>query len=160
MSQVPSTPVEFQQYFWHLKTISVKNTNKMIGKKIIEVAKAIADHEGWTPPNERNKDYNSGSIAYRHNNPGNLRYSSFQAGQKNGFAYFFNEDIGWMALMYDIWKKCNGNTSTKLGPKSTLADLITIWAPPSENDTENYISVVERKTGINRKTLLEKLLEE
>lgn len=131
----------------------------MIGKDLISLAKAIADHEGWIAPNFRTAPYDEGSIAFRNNNPGNLRYSNFAMGEHLGFAYFYNEDIGWMGLLHDLWSKCTGNTTTKLYGKSTIADLIHVWAPPSENNTEAYISAVEKKTGFNRNTRLEDLLK-
>ncbi len=38
----------------------------------------------------------------------------------------------------------------------TLEDIISTWAPSNENDTENYISVVEKRSGINRYTQVSK----
>lgn len=131
----------------------------MIGKDLISIAKAIANHEGWITDDLKTPQTNEESIAVRNNNPGNLSSSPFAIGNRGRFAYFINEEIGWFALYYDLWKKCLGQTATNLSPKSTLGDLIAVYAPPTENNTERYIEVVEKTTGIDRDTLLENLLK-
>lgn len=131
----------------------------MLGKRLLAVAEAIKEHEGWIYDDIKTAGKNEESIAMRNNNPGNLRSSPFMIGQRGGFAYFYNEEIGNMALLWDLFQKCNGNTMTNLRPESTLADLIAVYAPPSENDTLQYIKIVESKTGIPRNMKLKELLE-
>lgn len=114
---------------------------------------AIGEHEGWYPLDDhRNKN---GSRAYRNHNPGNLRSSPFQSGMDGGFAVFRNDLIGWNALHWDIMQKSKGKTVTGLGPKSTLRELIFVYAPPSDNnDSEAYLARVTKKTGLNESDTL------
>lgn len=37
---------------------------------------------------------------------------------------------------------------------NTIDEIIRSWAPPTENNTESYISNVERRSGVNRHTIL------
>lgn len=109
---------------------------------------AMAEFEGWQGPTPGESGH--ASIAYRHHNPGNLRYSPFQSANVDNFAVFSNDSIGWMAFHWDLMQKAKGNTVTKLGPHSSIRDLIYTWAPPSDNNhTERYIEFVIKKTGLN-----------
>ncbi len=109
------------------------------------LAEAIKSAEGWYPF----------SRSWRNNNPGNLRFSVFEAGKSGGFAYFQSFAAGWLALWYDLLCKCNGKTRTGLTSDSTLRDLAFIWAPPGDgNDTEKYLKTLEEKMGISRFTKL------
>ena len=103
---------------------------------IEKLAAAIKKFEGWYP----------GSRSFRNNNPGNLRSSKFQAGQRDGFAFFKSCAIGQSALLWDLRQKCLGNTRTALTPESTLRDLIFTW---SETDQKPYLDFVcqELKIG-------------
>ena len=89
--------------------------------------------------------------ARRNNSPGNLRYNNQV--QATGFddanyAIFPNAQAGWDAMLYDIRQKLIGRTRTNLGPHSTLAEFITVWAPPEDNNpTANYIAFVAREIG-------------
>jgi hypothetical protein len=108
---------------------------------------AMSRHEGWLSPAETATP--GGSRAYRNHNPGNLRSSIFQAGQHDGFAYFRSDFIGWMAFHWDLMAKARGQTRTSLNSKSTLRDLIHVWAPTSDgNVPEAYLASVVRDTGI------------
>lgn len=42
---------------------------------------------------------------------------------------------------------------------NTLAKIILHWAPPSENDTERYISFVEQQSGVPRDDILPSISE-
>lgn len=131
----------------------------MIGTRLLALAQAISIYEGWHYDNPNTPATNEESVAFRLNNPGNLRLSPFAIGKKNGFAYFVNEQIGMFALIWDLFQKCNGNTSSGLTPQSTLSDLIRVWAPPSENNTNQYLEFIENKTGLSRFTKLEEMLQ-
>ena len=77
------------------------------------------------------------------NNPLNLRYSSHiqwqgQQGNCNGFVVFRSMFFGWLAALKNARTKIRRCKSKTI----TIRDLITIWAPPIENSTENYISFV------------------
>lgn len=130
----------------------------MITSTLIALALAIAEHEGWNPMTGGGNDGATPTVAYRNHNPGNLRSSVFEIGQRDGFAVFLNDQVGFAALVYDIWCKAQGKTVTKLTGASSIRDLVYVWAPPHENDTENYIKFVEMRTGLPSSTTLSQLL--
>jgi len=108
--------------------------------------------EGWKhdPP----------TMSFRHNNPGNLRKSKYQAGVKNGYAFFADYWTGLYALLFDLACKCMGKTTTGLGPDSTLADLIEVWAPASDgNNPAAYALFVAGETCHSVSTRLSWFLE-
>jgi len=121
----------------------------MITPAILKLARAISEHEGWSPENITRNVPPRPSVSYRNHNSGNLRASPFALGTRDGFAYFVDDNTGFFALVWDIWKKCRGETSTGLTGESSLADLISKYAPPSENDTQAYIKAVWLATGID-----------
>jgi hypothetical protein len=103
------------------------------------LAAAIKTQEGWYP----------GSLSFRNNNPGNLRYVG-QAGAvpgEGGFAKFPSEAAGDAALQNQIVLDASRGTDAAGRPVVTVADLIESWAPSSENDTGAYISSVVTQTG-------------
>lgn len=125
--------------------------------KIERLMAAIAAHEGWYPVGSA--EYPEGSFSYRNHNPGNLRSSPFSIGTRGGYAVFKDDATGWKALEYDITQKAKGQTVTRLGPKSTLRDLIFVYAPPSDNNnSEKYLADVMKMTGLEEGTTLESLL--
>lgn len=131
----------------------------MVGKRLLDFARIIAEYEGWQPDDLKTLGKNEETVAFRFNNPGNLRTSPFAIGEKNGFAYFYNEDVGFYALVWDLYQKCTGNTKTGLKPSSTIADLMNVYAPSHENNTEAYITHLENRTGLSRTMQLKDLLE-
>lgn len=87
----------------------------------------------------------------RNNNPGNLRPGidwQGMIGTNGGFIVF--KDIAWgiRAMATDI-----GN-DIRLDGLNTLKKLIYEYAPPSENDTEGYISNMIVYTGFSRDQVL------
>lgn len=87
-------------------------------------------------------DYGSVSNNYdtnRANNPGNLRPQN----DPRNFRTFSSEEEGWEAMTNQLMMYFNG-TSRAAGFKKlrTIRDIISKWAPPSENDTESYIKEV------------------
>lgn len=76
------------------------------------VALAIQGHEGWAP----------GSVSFRNNNPGNLKYAG-QAGatgaDANGFAVFPTYDAGFQALKNQLALDASRN------PAWTLTQFFT-----------------------------------
>lgn len=110
----------------------------------MDLATAIGQMEGWGVP---------GSIATRNNNPGNLRYSPYQSGSEktvNGtFATFSSPDVGWSALQDYI------DTKAKSGV--TLRDFIYTYAPPTENNTANYLQYLSGQLGIGADSPLDSL---
>lgn len=85
---------------------------------------------------------------YQLNNPGNIRSSSnqWQGLLDDGggdFAQFDTPQNGVRAVMKDL------QNQQKLHGASTIADVISRYAPPSENDTKGYIQFVADKTGLD-----------
>lgn len=119
------------------------STNPKVERLIL----AIAEHEGWASVGSSTSP--GGSRAYRNHNPGNLRASPFADRIVENYAVFGNDAMGWFALRWDLWKKSRGETSTKLGPESTLRELIFTYAPPSDkNNSEEYLKSVVKNTGL------------
>lgn len=86
-----------------------------------------------------------GTRAWRNNNPGCLRYSNFTIahgaiGEAGGFAVFPNEEIGMKAigtlLKSDKYRHL------------TIAQAISKYAPPHENNTANYNLYLSKLTGL------------
>ena len=83
----------------------------------------------------------------RNRNPGNLRdtdipWRGLVGTDKDGFCIFDCPENGIRAMTRDIygdWKKDG---------KRTLRSLIMEYAPPNENDTENYIRYVASHVGV------------
>jgi hypothetical protein len=102
---------------------------------IQDIASAMAQMEGANV---------SGSLAQRNNNPGNLKYAG-QTGaigqDANGFAIFDSLASGQAALVNQL------NLYADRG--LTLSQALNIYAPPSENDTNNYVSFVSSQTGVD-----------
>lgn len=71
-------------------------------------------------------------------NPGNLR----PPGASTGFAKYSTPEAGLQAL--------DGNLKA-YGAKgiNTVSQIITRWAPPSENNTAAYVAAVSRRLGVN-----------
>ena len=86
----------------------------------------------------------------RNNNPGNLRISNIKwlgkipnnQNTDKSFEQFTTMHYGLRAMATDI---INDVSKKNL---NTLASLINAYAPPTENDTTNYINVVSKSTGI------------
>ncbi len=108
--------------------------------RLNELAMAIQKHEGWQ----------AGSRAFRNCNPGNLRSSKLMDTQYDGFAIFPDYHKGFTALLWDLYCKCSNQTVTDLTPRHSLNDLIHVYAPPSENDTEAYVESVCEYLGVDR----------
>lgn len=105
------------------------------------IALAIQNQEGYYP----------GSPAYQNNNPGNLVYAG-QPGATpgaGGFAKFSSYSAGQTAEVNQIQLDVTRGTDVNGNPINNLSDLISSWAPPSENNTTTYIANVASQTGID-----------
>lgn len=105
------------------------------------LAAAIQKQEGYFP----------GSLAYRNNNPGNLVYVG-QPGASpgaGGFASFASYDLGLQALRNQITLDASRGTDVNGKPTTTVSELLSSWAPASENDTAGYIASVSAQTGFD-----------
>lgn len=130
----------------------------MITHQLQTLARAMAEHEGWISGLEIYGHKNIATVAYRNHNPGNLRASPFALGKRDGFAVFLDDNTGFFALLWDLRAKATGNTRSNLNGDSTIAELIEVYAPSSENDTEAYIKHVQELSGLPRDTKLKTLV--
>lgn len=96
------------------------------------------------------KDFSSNlnyPLGMRNNNPGNLRPGFLpwmgQTGSAGNFCHFKDISFGLRAMAVDL-----SNKITKDG-LTTITEIITKYAPPSENDTQAYINKVSDYTGWN-----------
>jgi hypothetical protein len=150
---------------------------------------AIGSREGW----DANANGGIGTRSYRNNNPGNLDFStnlrSIDSGVAlesnpfgpNRFAHFTTAELGAKALVETKIKQwANGNMPPTEGNQilivnrkggnrwianqpPTIAQFFYTYAPPNENNTEQYISGVINdlraiKPNINRNTLVKDIL--
>ena len=88
-------------------------------------------------------------LSVQNNNPGNMR----PVGKASGFQQFDTPQDGLNAMKRDLLAKVEGRSSAmkmNYGENyaPTLRNIISTWAPPSENDTGNYVSFVAKKAGI------------
>lgn len=97
---------------------------------------------------------------YMNNNPGNIDKTfadlertkqTFWKGEIVGkdkrFKSFVDMPHGYRAIFVLL------HTYMKLG-KNTIQKMIDTYAPPIENNTSGYVTVVEQKSGKNRTTIL------
>lgn len=82
----------------------------------------------------------------RNNNPGNIEARSNirwqgQSGDDGRFARFETPEHGLRALARDLYVKRDRGLDT-------VAEIISVWAPPNENNTAAYIAGVSREIGV------------
>ncbi|MDZ7124912.1 lytic transglycosylase domain-containing protein [Escherichia coli] len=82
------------------------------------------------------------TLADKNNNPGNIRGSS----GLGGFSGYSSEQEGWDAMSNQLMRYFNGQTTGR--KLRTVKDIISTWAPPSENDTGSYIKQVSDYMGV------------
>jgi hypothetical protein len=87
----------------------------------------------------------SGNNGFGINNPGNIRYNSAnnwvgQTGQQNGFCVFDTLAHGVRAMGILLTKYYEGGLTT-------VTQIISKWAPSSENATGAYITDVAQRVG-------------
>lgn len=85
----------------------------------------------------------------RNNNPGNIRRTSDQwrglaADQTDPEYFVFKEPVWGIRAMARLLQ----NYQSRYGLNS-VRDIISRWAPPSENPTQNYIDYVAGKLNVN-----------
>lgn len=88
------------------------------------------------------------SRGLRNCNPGNIRHSiarfrgEVRPSRDPAFKEFSSLAWGYRAIFVVL------NTYRKKHSLRTLPEMISRWAPPSENHTSAYIQAVQRMTGI------------
>jgi len=93
------------------------------------------------------------TIAERNLNFGNLRYAGQEGATlgEGGFAKFGSEKAGFMALQNQLNLYASGGSKAAGYRKlDTLQDIMKLYAPPNENDTESYIRQLEKSVGRSR----------
>jgi hypothetical protein len=107
------------------------------------LATLIARMEGWGKPDV---------WATLNNNPGNLRNvgQAGVIGTNGGYAVFATPDAGWAALERQL--------RLDAAAGDTVATFINSYAPPSENDTGNYLSFLVAGLGVPATTPLTSIL--
>ena len=92
-------------------------------------------------------EFSGGSRAWRNNNPGNLEDGKFARdngaiGSDGRFAIFPDAMTGFNAMTSLL--------STSPYQNLTIEGAINRYAPPNENNVENYLKSIERRTGFPR----------
>ncbi|QAB30891.1 hypothetical protein [Pantoea ananatis] len=83
-----------------------------------------------------------GNLPDRNNNPGNLRPVG-----GGGFRTFDNALEGWGAMRNQLMRYFTGKTTGKA--LQTITDIVSTWAPSSENDTGKYINDISKWMGVS-----------
>lgn len=91
----------------------------------------------------------------RNNNPGNLRITSNawkgklppELNTDGAFEQFSSPELGIRALYIDLRSKINRGLNT-------ITKIMSVYAPPNENNTRAYIEYIENVSGINRDYIL------
>lgn len=93
------------------------------------------------------------TLADTNNNPGNIKDPA-----TGTFKQFSTPQEGFSAMLDDLHNKITGNTSTGLNGNSTLYDLISKWAPSTDNNNPaNYTANVATWAGVLPTTKLSDL---
>jgi hypothetical protein len=93
-----------------------------------KLAEAIAHEEGY---------YVEGSLPQRNNNPGDLRHGNGEVhpdNQPNAVGAFATPEDGWAALERQL--------ALDSGRDWTVEQLVYSYAPPTENNTAEYLAYV------------------
>jgi hypothetical protein len=90
-------------------------------------------------------------LGIRNNNPLNMREVGInwnnKTGENQGFTTFAQPFDGIRAAANDMKNKMRSGIDT-------IAKLVSVWAPPIENNTAAYIASVASRTGLEPDTLL------
>lgn len=99
-------------------------------------------------------EFSGGSRAWRNNNPGNIEDGKFARdngaiGTDGRFAIFPDTVTGFNAIAILL--------STSAYQNLTIEGAINRYAPPNENNVEDYLKSIERQTGFSRSTPMNNL---
>jgi hypothetical protein len=126
---------------WH--TLASRGLGQVGGDFVSSLASAIQQMEGWYP----------GSLAYRNNNPGNLRPGLLAVGatgSSGGYAVFPNYQTGWNALLGLIQSPGYWNL--------TLTQFFAKYAPGADNNNPAaYAASVAATLGVDANTPISQL---
>lgn len=105
-------------------------------------AEWIKSKTGFDPRSVGRLIKGGGNLPDRNNNPGNLRPVG-----GGGFRSFNSAIEGWEAMRNQLMRYFTGKTTGRA--LTTLSDIISTWAPSSENNTGKYISDVSKWMGVS-----------
>lgn len=134
------------------KSDAEKEVSKMLGRDTTgtSMGGAVVGRIGGGPAAEKTAAAPAGAqtpLGLRQNNPGNLR-SWGQNTVRNGFAAFGSPAEGLSAMAGQLTRYARrGLTSVR--------DIITKYAPPSENNTAAYIAEVAKRMGVDASAALD-----
>lgn len=109
---------------------------------VINRRMATGDYRGlW-------KDLTEAPLNVRNNNPGNIR------GADDQFRKFATPEEGMAEMERDLGVKVSGNSAAMkanfgAGYTPSIRNIITTWAPKSENDTNAYVAAVAKDSGLD-----------
>jgi len=88
-------------------------------------------------------------LSVKNNNPGNLRPVKGE-----GFRKFETPQEGILALKEDLASKIGGTSAAMKnvlgeGYEPSISNLISVYAPQSENDTAGYANFIAQKLGVD-----------
>lgn len=123
-----------------------------------KMALAMQAHEGFFAPSS---EYPQGSVSYRNNNPGNIKYAEqpYTTGQDaKGFAMFDTYAHGFEALKLLLIKAAIGYSAV-YNPDMTLLDFFAVYAPSDDGNSPNiYALDVANGMGVSTSFLISGLL--
>jgi hypothetical protein len=103
-----------------------------------QLAELISKMEGFGIP---------GSLPTRRNNPGDLRHSPHSSHEGEG-----SNDIGVIDTPEDGWADLERQLQLFANRQMTLRAAIYAFAPPNENNTEDYLDFICRELGVTAET--------
>ena len=114
---------------------------------LADLARGHQIHEGYIRPGITG--YPRGSLSYRNQNPGNLRYVNTQkvfggAPGEGGFARFPSYEAGFQALMADIRAKLTGKSAhINYAKNPRFLDYVRVYAPEADgNAPDRYCAAL------------------
>jgi hypothetical protein len=105
---------------------------------VSQLARLIAQFEGFGIP---------GALPTRRNNPGDLRHSPHSSHDGEG-----SNDIGIIDTPENGWADLEHQLQLYAARQMTLRAAIYAFAPPNENNTEDYLDFVCQELGVSANT--------
>ena len=142
--------------FTNILEISNLLSKFKMGPTVVETT-ALKNGVRYVLSNGDNIERIGGTIAWRNNNPGCIRYSAHAVelgatGRANGFAIFPDEGTGMRAIGTLLRSEKYRDLS--------IGAAITKYAPPHENDTDSYIKKLCNMTGLSNNLKIRDLNDE
>ena len=115
------------------------------GGRMVATGAALPTDPRQMPPMNAPAAAEDSPIWQRHNNPGNLR----PVGATEGFQTFPDMASGVDAMRRQIDLYWTGESRAAGRPLRTVRDIVSTYAPPSENPTDAYVARVSRSLGVD-----------